>query len=142
MSPFVYEICTRVHGHIAILGLAVLLHPILSMPSQKALRKGTRWSLWLSMVLVGIAYAMGLWLYPEYRSEVKPRLISEHIALAYMFERKEHLAFLCCFSVTGGGLLSLFFAFENSRTIARAILLWGWLCGFLVACMGVLVASA
>ena len=85
---------------------------------------------------------MGLWLYPEYRSQIKPRLISEHIAMAYMFERKEHLAFLCWFAVTGGGLLSLFFERENSRTAARIILFWGWVCGVLVAFMGVLVASA
>jgi len=142
MNPFFYEICTRIHGHIAILGLAVLLHPILSLPKQQRLRRGTKWSIWLSMLFVLCAYAMGLWLYPEYRSAIKPRLIADHIAMAYMFERKEHLAFLCCFSVLGGGLLSLFFDGSQSRTVARVLLLWGWICGVLVAGMGILVAAA
>jgi len=142
MKLYVYEVCTRIHGYIAILGLAVLLHPILSISSQKQLRKGTRWSVWLSMILVLTAYGMGLWLYPEYRTQIKPGLITENIALAYMFERKEHLAFLTSMLVLGGGFLCLYFRDSASRTLARLLMLWGWICGLLVAGMGIMVAAA
>ncbi|MBM76575.1 MAG: hypothetical protein CMK59_14300 [Proteobacteria bacterium] len=142
MTPYVYEICTRIHGHVAVLGLAVLLHPIISMHKQKRLRKGTRWSLWLSVFFVLGAYMMGLWIYPDYRTTVKPRLISHNIAIAYLFESKEHLAFCSVLAVCLGGFLALKTNRERDLKLARILLFWGWFCGVIVAVLGIIVAAA
>lgn len=139
MSEYLYHIATRLHGMIAALGLAILLHPILTLRKpRKHLSRGNRWSLWLAIVLISVQYAIGLWLYPSYRSDIKPTLIAESIELALLFESKEHLAFLCLCCVWGGGLAVLK---EGGQRAGWALLVGGFALGVMVSAFGVLVAA-
>ena len=139
MSEYYYQIATRLHGMIAALGLAILLHPILTLRKPRShLSRGNRWSLWLAIGLISLQYAAGLWLYPSYRSDIKPTLIAESIELALLFESKEHLAFLCLCCVWGGGLTVLK---ESSSRAGWVLLAGGFGLGVLVSAFGVLVAA-
>jgi len=132
----------RVHGHIAVLGLAVLLHPVISLPKRKKNSRGMRWTLGLSAGIMTFAFVMGLWIYPDYRSLIKPELIADNMVMALLFESKEHLAFISVIAVCGGCALAWRSTSPGSRKIAWVLLLCGWLIGVLVACLGIAVASA
>lgn len=142
MNIHLFGLLERIHGHISVLGLAVLLHPVILLPRRKRLSRGTKWTIWLSIALISTAYAMGLWIYPDYRTLIKPRLIAENIQMAYLFESKEHLAFFCVVSVLGGSWMALRSQSASERKMAWVLLLCGWLCGALVAVLGILIAAA
>ena len=101
-----------------------------------------RWTLWLAAILLSITYLMGLWLYPEYRTLIKPRLIAENIAMAYLFESKEHLAFFSFVAVNCGAAISLLSTSKSQHLMGWVLLLSGWVCGAITAIFGILVAAA
>lgn len=141
MEPSSFFLFERLHGHLAVLGLAVLAHPILSL-GRPGLSRGTRISAAVAAALLSASFASGLWIYPPYRSLVKPELLREALPLALRFESKEHLAVICL-ALTLGGAGVLFAAGREAsgRRAARVLFLFAFLVGLLTAALGVFVAA-
>lgn len=141
-SAALYALLERVHGHIALLGLAVLLHPVITLWRRKGLTRGTRLSANIAAVFLVVQYALGWLVYPTYRKTVKPGLVQEALPYAMAFETKEHLAIMAVALTLGGvGTLHAAGRTEAGRKAARVLLLMAWLCGVAVGVMGVVIAA-
>ena len=141
MTPYIFQVMERIHGHLGILALAVLLHPLLSLPRRSTMSRGMRWTLWLALALLALTYGLGWWIYPDYRILEKPELIRSNIALAKLFESKEHLAFFSLVCGCTGIAIALRQDEEEDRRIAWFLLLSSWLLGVTVAGLGIAVAA-
>ncbi|MEL6346636.1 MAG: hypothetical protein AAFV53_26220 [Myxococcota bacterium] len=141
-NPYWYALLERLHGHLGWLGLAVLLHPVITLGKNPPPRRSTRLSVWLAAALMLAPYGVGWAIYPTYRSRVKPGLMREALPWAMAFETKEHLAFMAV-ALAVSGALTLAFAgnTEGGRRSARALLAAAWLCGLAVGILGLLIAS-
>ena len=136
-----YALLVRIHGHFGSLGLALLLHPVISL-GRPGWRRGQRWSAALAALLISLPYGLGTLVYPSYRLRVKPDLVAHHRDLALAFEVKEHLAF-CCLVLTWGGVVALWGAgsSEVGRKAARSTLACALICGLAVGGIGVVVGA-
>lgn len=117
----------KLHGHLGVLALAASLHPVLSVRA--------RLSAYAAAALMVATHALGWWVYPAYRSEVKLRVYEASYAAGQLFETKEHLAFFAlCLALAGVGLT---WARQPSRTI------WGLCaaCALGAGVIGVVVSS-
>ena len=141
-NPYLYALAERVHGHLGWLGLAVLLHPVISLRVRKGISRGTRLSAILAAILMVLPYGLGWWIYPTYRERVKPALLQESIPWVLAFEAKEHLAFMAVALTIGGtGALLLDGRAAQTRSAAWSLLTLGWLCGVATGVLGVLIAA-
>ena len=144
MSPRLYSLIVTLHGHVAWLGIALLAHPTLAILRGRD-GSGVRLTAWLGALLVAVPYAVGFWIYPTYRVEVKPALLDDAHAIAMAFEVKEHLAWMCAAcAVTGAGALlvsSRGAGGAPGRQVAAALLGMGFLAGVATGALGVVVAS-
>ena len=141
-SPHLYALLERVHGHLAWLGLALMLHPVVSLGRPGRPRRPTRWSAWLAAAFVSAPYALGWWIYPTYRTRVKPALLVESLPLALAFETKEHLA-LMTLALAWGGAMAIHAGGETrgGRRTARVLLGCGAVTGLVTAALGLAVAA-
>ena len=89
MDLFTARLLEHLHGHLGWLTVAALLHPAF------LLRRGRRapWSVGLACFVVSLDATLGFLLYPEYRARIRQHLFLEAPRIAWLFERKEHLAF-------------------------------------------------
>jgi hypothetical protein len=141
MSPADFFLFERLHGHLAVLGLAVLAHPIVSL-GRPGLSRGTRLSALIAAALLSLSFASGLWIYPPYRALVKPELVRVALPLALRFESKEHLAAICLALALGGvGVLFAAGRHPTGRRAARVLFLLSFLVGLLTGALGVFVAA-
>lgn len=142
MTAEVYGLLVRLHGHLAVLGLALLLHPVITLSRRKALTKWTRWTAYLAAGLVALPFALGWLAYPTYREQVKPGLFQrEHPALL-LFESKEHLAALAvALAVSGALVLRAAGSERTGRRAAWSLLLAAWLCGTITTGLGIYVSA-
>lgn len=140
LSLAVYTVAQRVHGHLAVLGLAVLLHPVLTL-GRRGVTRGTRWTLGAALALVTVTYGGGWLAYPTYRASVKPGLVADHRGWALAFESKEHLAVFCVALTWAGALAAWRATTPTLRRAAQVTLGLAWLAGLLVVVLGVGVAS-
>lgn len=139
MNGGVFALLERVHGHLALLGLAALLHPVL------LLRRGRSPALTAGLAagLLGLATLGGWALYGSYRRQIKPELLLRREVVALAFEAKEHLAFLCIvLTVTGLAALRWAPGLPVTRRFAGASLATAWLLGFAAAILGLLVSAS
>ena len=81
-----------VHGQLAVLAVAALLHPALLLRRGRPLSARARWACGAAMALMLAAFATGLWLYEPYRALVRRPLFALSPAAGFAFETKEHLA--------------------------------------------------
>lgn len=133
-----FDLLERVHGHLAMLGLALLVHPLVLLVRGDAPR-ARRVMLPTALLLVA-ATLLGWWIYPDYRSEIKPLLRVTEAARVPLFEIKEHLAWLAVVLTLGAaGLLASGVA--EAEAGARALLMAAVACGLLTAALGVWVAA-
>jgi hypothetical protein len=140
VSPQLFALLERLHGHTAVLGLAVLLHPVITLARGRVLGKGGRWSAGLAAALIALPSVAGWLLYPHYRGQIKPTLIAENVTVALAFESKEHLAFAClCLSLSGVAVALA--APQHARRVALPLLAGGWVCGLVTGGLGIFVAS-
>ena len=79
----------HIHGHIGWLAAVALAHPaiLLRRRRRRALLAAAS-----ATGLVTVAAALGATIYPAFRVDIKPRLFAHEPAMAWAFERKEHLA--------------------------------------------------
>lgn len=141
-NPYLFALAERLHGHLGWLGLAVLLHPIITLRKRRGFSRGTRLTVALAAVLMFLPYAVGWSIYPTYRSQVKPLLLRESVPWVLAFETKEHLAFLALALTLGGaGALLVDGRREVTRRAAWSLLVLGWLCGAVTGILGVMIAA-
>lgn len=142
MSPQTYALLERLHGHLALLGLALLVHPLVTLRRRPGLSRRTLLSADLAALLLLLPYVGGWLLYPTYRGQVKPDLVRDSLPLARIFESKEHLALMALSLVLGGvAVLHAAGRQPEGRTAAWWLLAAGLLCGGITAGLGVAVAA-
>jgi len=123
MTSHIYAWTTAFHGHLAVLGLALLAHPWVTLIRGAPIRPSTQRSTLLAVWLLAAPYLLGLWAYPTYRSSVKPELFQARPDLIHRFETKEHLAFLTLiFAVSAWGVLREADDDSTTRRLATALL--------------------
>lgn len=142
MSPETFALLQRLHGHAALLGLAVAAHPLITLWTRRQLTRWTHRTAWMGAVLTAIPAAGGWALYPTYRNRIKLRLMSSGGDAWLWFETKEHLAAFCVALLVGGAAtLTLAGATPEGRRAAWWLILMGWLCGAAAGALGVAVAG-
>lgn len=82
-----------VHGHLGALAVIALVHPAILMRRGRPLSRGVRLSVWLTTVVCGAAFGLGVSIYGDYRALVKADLFRASVRAGFLFETKEHLAF-------------------------------------------------
>lgn len=91
------------HGHAGILAVAALLHPALLLRKGWPLTRGTKLAVLLSTGFAVVAFASGVSIYEGYRATVKRPLFAVAPDAGWLFETKEHLAFVVvCFALGAG----------------------------------------
>ena len=80
----------HVHGHLGWLASAVLVHPAIVLRDRT---RRAHWAVGLSVGLVTLAAAVGVWLYAAYRERLRQGIFIHAPVMGLLFERKEHLAF-------------------------------------------------
>ena len=142
MAPTLFALFERIHGHLAVLALALLLHPVLTLRRRPLLARWTVLTAEIGAAMLTAAFALGWWLYPTYRVQVKPSLLAGAHSVAMAFETKEHLAF-CAVALAVGGAVALRTsgASPAGRRAAWHLLVAAWLCGAVTGVLGVFVAS-
>lgn len=140
IHPSPYAWLVTVHGLVAALGLAVLLHPIVTLRLRKAVSRNTLLTAELAALLLAAPFTMGLFVYPTYRQLVKPALFLSNPGAVLRFETKEHLAVMTVALVIAGAE-TLRFAGRRpaGKEAAWSLLACGWVLGLLTAVLGVAV---
>jgi hypothetical protein len=93
----------RVHGHLALLSVVLLAHPVVTMRGPNV-RRWTQITAELAAALTVTVWSLGAWLYPTWRREVKPPWVLAGHDVVPAFEVKEHLAAVAAaLAVAGGG---------------------------------------
>jgi hypothetical protein len=131
MSDALLRFATSVHGHLGALAAVALLHPAVLLWRGRPATRGVRWTIGLATALVTAAYAMGIGLYGDYRSLVKRPLFREDAVTGFLFETKEHLAFVAVVLAIGAVLPSLLEGPEQADLRRLAARCWG---GAALAC--------
>lgn len=142
MTPTLFAVLERVHGHLALLGLALLLHPIVSLVRRRGVPFWTQVTADLAAVLLALPFALGWWIYSDYRAHVKGGLYLAKSPALPAFETKEHLA-VFAMSLAIAGTLTLRLAGKDAggRKTALALLVAAWGCGVATGLIGVWVAA-
>lgn len=142
MTPEGYAWLARLHGLLATLGLAVLMHPVITLRTRRALTPTLVFTADLAAVLLAGPFLLGLVLYPAYRAKVKPALWLGHPGAVLRFETKEHLAAMAVALVVGGALtLRVAGRHPAGRDAAWMMLLCGWALALVAALSGLWVAG-
>jgi hypothetical protein len=134
----------KIHGHIALLGLALCLHPPIALRRAKRTTRAVRISAYLASGFVLAANVLGWVIYPAYREEVKLDLYRHARPIGLLFEVKEHLAWFA-FALAAAGLVLTWASGRPEGAwlkggVARLYLVMGVLM-VLTSVMGVWIAS-
>lgn len=142
MTGATYALLERLHGHLAVLGLAVLVHPLLTLRGRAGLSPRTLLTADIAAALLLLPYVSGWLLYPTYRQQVKPDLLRQDLPLAMRFETKEHLAVMTV-ALALGAAVALHAAGRTpeGRTAAWWMLLLSLGCGLSTAALGLWVSA-
>ncbi len=142
MTPETYGWLARLHGHVATLGLAVLLHPVLTLRLRGRVTPGAQLSADLGALLLLAPALLGAFVYGTYRSRVKPVLWLVQPGAVLRFETKEHLGAMAVALAVGGALtLRVAGRSPGGRETAWSLLASAWLLGLLTALLGLYVAG-
>jgi hypothetical protein len=108
-----------IHGHVGILAVAVLIHPAILLRKGRALSYGVRLAVLFTLTAVVIAFSLGVSIYDEYRELVKRDLFRMDPTTGFLFETKEHLAFVVLALVIGASGAALL-APKDAKDVRRA----------------------
>ena len=131
------------HGIIGALAVASCFHPVLTIRLERVPNPRIRLSGWLAAGLTTAVFAMGLWLYVDYREVVRPWLLVHAPGYHdYAFETKEALGYFALIAVwTGAITLQAGRRKSQARRAARALFAVAFTCGLVALALGVIVAS-
>lgn len=132
-----------IHGHVAILACAVLIHPAVLLRRGRPLTRGTKLSVILSGVVTSLAFGLGIALYEDYRTIVRRRLFERAPEVGALFETKEHLAWAVLCLALGATVAALLAPREAKRIRQSAAVAYGIaaILAIVVAGLGTYVAS-
>ncbi|MCO4744943.1 MAG: hypothetical protein KC912_09145 [Proteobacteria bacterium] len=141
-AEVLYALLERLHGHLGWLGLAVLLHPVITLGKGRGVSRRMQLSADLAALLMAAPFALGAVIYPTYRSGVKPELVAQAPAVAAVFETKEHLAvFAVALAISGALVLRGAGKSAAGRRAARSMLAGAFVCAVMTGLAGLWVAS-
>jgi hypothetical protein len=135
----------HIHGHLAILSCAALLHPAFFGISPRGRRLAVTAS-----VMLTVTFVLGGIIYPDYTEQVRKSVYQSSYALGLLFERKEHIALGAVCTSWLGTLQALYsakvanhqslFAQVNKRvrilfTVSAALTVFVSVCGIIVTCV-------
>ena len=115
----VLRLFETVHGHLAVLAVAVLLHPAWLLRRGQRLSRGQAVAVAATVLLVVLAFASGLFVYGDYRSLVRAGLFRASSSAGLLFETKEHLAYGVV-ATTLGAATCAFLAPRDGKELRRA----------------------
>jgi hypothetical protein len=133
----------RLHGHVAVLAVALLFHPAILLWRGQPLSRGGTWAVALSVLVTLTAFVLGLVIYPDYRELVRHDLTLASPTAALLFETKEHLAWGALSGGLGAGTAALVAPRSAStiRRLAARAFLCAALTGLVVGGLGIHIAS-
>lgn len=137
------EILLSVHGYLGALAFAALLHPAILMRRGQPLSRGVRLAVLGAALTTTSVFALGIFLYGDYRAHLKRSIFERSIAAGLLFETKEHLAFAAVSFAIGGAIAALL-ASRDAKEIRRAAAIAfaaAALATLLVGAMGTYVAA-
>lgn len=139
----IVRLLEAIHGHAGVLACIALLHPAWFLRRGKPLRTAVRVSVALTLALTTTAFALGNYIYEDYRATVKRALFLESRTLGFLFETKEHLAFVV-FALTLSASIAALIAPKEAATArqwaAAQFLVAGLLC-LAVNILGTVIAA-
>jgi hypothetical protein len=132
-----------IHGHLAVLAAAALLHPAILLRDGRPLSRGLRWSLGLTAAVTAAAFALGVGLYEDYRALVKRPMFIEDVQAGLLFETKEHLAYAVLVLTLGACTTALTAPAREARLrrLAAALFAAASLACLVTVALGTYVAS-
>lgn len=97
----------KIHGHLALLTIALLLHPAFTLRGARLRSGPTRLSCYLGSLGALLTNALGWFIYPAYRVELKASIYALGKGLGDLFEVKEHLAWYSLLLALAGAAVTL-----------------------------------
>lgn len=134
----------KFHGHLALLALAACLHPPIALRAVRRPSWGARMSAYSASFLVVATNALGWYIYPAYREDVKIELYRASAHWGELFEIKEHLAFYSLCLAIAAAILVWASADERGIVLRQPIRLMYALIALLTlsaGVMGILISS-
>ncbi len=133
----------HLHGHLGVLAVALLFHPAILLWRGQPLSRGGRWAIYATLAMIGVAFVLGLWIYPPYRDLVRHDLTLISPDAAVGFEIKEHLAWGALAAGLGAGLSALLAprSAATLRRIAARAFAGAAILGLAVGLLGTHIAS-
>lgn len=138
-----WRLVESIHGHLGILVTIAFMHPAILLRKGFPLSRGARWSVGLTTTLCACAFGLGVTIYEPYRAIVKRPLFFDHRTTGFLFETKEHLAYVVLMLGIGAGIAAWTAtpAATQTRKTASAVYATATLLCLVVAVIGTVVAS-
>lgn len=133
----------KLHGIVSGLALVACLHPMITLRPERKVSLHMRLSGQLAGVVMMMAVALAWIVYPQYRVEVRPWLLTHEPHLhQFWFELKEALGFFALAGAIGGaGLLTWANDEPSARRTARLAFGMAALASIVAMVIGLIVAS-
>lgn len=134
----------KIHGHLALLGLAAAIHPVLTLRRATRATWRIQLSAWAASALLALCSIAGWIIYPPYREEVKRPLYRASRMLGELFEIKEHLGwYILVLCVAGAVLAWAIGRRENAFLIGPTRVVYGLIFALTLAVgvMGMVIGS-
>lgn len=127
----------KIHGSVSLLGIALCFHPAVALSKARRPSRYVALTGYLASGLVTLTNALGWFIYPAYREEVKQPLYLEARWWGQAFEVKEHLAHYAMSFAVAGAVLMLLARGAGGRELRVPTAL----CYALAAAMGLITAA-
>ena len=101
------RLLTSLHGHVAILATALLFHPAILLRRGAPLSRGARYAVVLAALSTAAAFVLGVALYGDYRTHIRPGLFITSKSAGLLFETKEHAGFMVLAMTVGAAAAAL-----------------------------------
>jgi hypothetical protein len=134
----------NIHGHILLLAVALCFHPWTALRKATRPAFGTRLTAYLAASLMFAGNALGWYIYPDYRIEVKRHLYLYSEAAGLGFEVKEHFAFFAVVLSIAGAYAAFVSASQRHPSLTAIIRLSfaaAAVLGTIAVALGIWVAS-
>lgn len=136
MTDTPWIVWMKIHGSVSLLGIALCFHPAIALAKARRPSKYVAITGYLASAILVLTNALGWFIYPAYRQEVKQPLYLEARWWGQAFEVKEHLAHYAMSFVVAGAVLMLLARGPAGRDLRIPTAL----CYALAAAMGLITA--